>query len=70
MNTNTQIKQIAERIKELRDILDMSSAQVAKEVGMEVFLLTDCLINKESCDISAYPNGNFEQLIEYIKAKG
>ncbi|MBR2847813.1 MAG: cupin domain-containing protein [Clostridia bacterium] len=34
MNTNTQIKQIAERIKELRDILDMSSAQVAQEVGI------------------------------------
>ena len=31
---NTQIKQIAERIKELRDILDMSSAQVAQEVGI------------------------------------
>ncbi len=31
---NTQIKQIAERIKELRDILDMSASQVAQEVGI------------------------------------
>ena len=39
----------------------------AAQVGMKVFLLTDCLINKEGRDISAYPQGSFEQLLEYVK---
>lgn len=41
---------------------DMEAAQNA---GMSVFLLTDCLINKERKDISAYPRGSFEQLIDF-----
>ena len=41
---------------------DMEAAQKA---GMSVFLLTDCLINKERKDISAYPRGSFEQLIDF-----
>ena len=39
----------------------------AAQVGMKVFLLTDCLINKDGRDISAYPQGSFEQLLEYVK---
>jgi hypothetical protein len=30
---------------------------------MQVFLLTDCLINKDGVDISIYPNGNFDDLL-------
>ena len=41
---------------------DMGAAQKA---GMSVFLLTDCLINKERNDISAYPRGSFEQLMDF-----
>ena len=41
---------------------DMEAAQKA---GMSVFLLTDCLINKERNDISAYPRGSFEQLMDF-----
>ena len=41
---------------------DMEAAQKA---GMNVFLLTDCLINKERKDISVYPRGSFEQLIDF-----
>ena len=41
---------------------DMEAAQTA---GMSVFLLTDCLINKERKDISSYPRGSFEQLLDY-----
>ena len=40
----------------------------AKDLGMEVFLITDCLINKSGEDISAYPNGNFADLLEYVKS--
>lgn len=41
---------------------DMSAA----DVGMKVFLLTDCLINKKDIDISLYPHGGFNDLIRYI----
>ena len=46
---------------------DVGDDMVASALGMKVFLLTDCLINKENVDISQYPNGNFEKLTEYIK---
>ncbi len=46
---------------------DTSEDMVAKTLGIDVFLLTDCLINKTEENISEYPNGNFEDLIEYIK---
>lgn len=41
---------------------DMEAAQKA---GMNVFLLTDCLINKKRKDISVYLRGSFEQLIDF-----
>ena len=41
---------------------DMSAA----DVGMKVFLLTDCLINKKNADISLYPHGGFDDLVRYI----
>lgn len=46
---------------------DVDDDMVAKDVGMGVFLLTDCLINKNNVDISAYPHGGFDELKEYIK---
>ncbi|MCD7752002.1 MAG: HAD family hydrolase [Lachnospiraceae bacterium] len=48
---------------------DVSEDMVAETVGMKVFLLTNCLINKERCDISVYPRGNFKQLINILKNK-
>ena len=45
---------------------DVEEDMVAENIGMKVFLLTDCLINKEKRDISAFPNGSFEQLTEYV----
>lgn len=39
----------------------------AKALGMQVFLLTDCLINKENVDISEIPNGGFENLRTYLE---
>lgn len=46
---------------------DVTEDMVAHTVGMKVFLLTDCLINKGRNDISQYPRGSFEQLIRYVK---
>lgn len=46
---------------------DVTEDMVAGTIGMKVFLLTDCLINKENKDISVYPNGSFRELMDYIK---
>ena len=45
---------------------DVSDDMPARELGMQVFLLTDCLINLNSTDISVYPHGSFAELNTYI----
>lgn len=45
---------------------DVGEDMVAAKLGMNVFLLTDCLINKLDEDISIYPNGSFAELKKYI----
>ena len=45
---------------------DVGDDMVAGKLGMKVFLLTDCLINKADINVSEYPNGNFDDLIKYI----
>lgn len=45
---------------------DVGDDMVAEKLGMNVFLLTDNLINKTETDISVFPNGNFEDLIKFI----
>ena len=45
---------------------DVDEDMVASTLGMKVFLLTDCLINKAGADISAYPQGGFDELIAYL----
>ena len=47
---------------------DAAEDMVAEKLGMKVFLLTDCLINREGKDLSAYPRGGFEQLMEFWTA--
>lgn len=47
---------------------DVSEDMVAGTLGMKVFLLTDCLINKENADISQYPHGGFPELLNYIRS--
>lgn len=46
------------------DVIEDGAAQ---KLGIKVFLLTDCLINKKGIDINAYPHGSFKELSEYIK---
>lgn len=46
---------------------DARDDMAAADIGMKVFLLTECLINKEERDISAYPSGSYADLIRYIK---
>lgn len=45
---------------------DVTEDMVAESLGMNVFLLTDCLINKEGKDITKYPRGSFSDLIAWI----
>jgi HAD superfamily hydrolase (TIGR01549 family) len=46
---------------------DVVEDMIAEKVGMHVFLLTDCLINKENKNIDQYPRGSFPELMAYIK---
>ena len=48
---------------------DATEDTAANELGIEVFLLTDFLINKKGIDISRYPNGGFDELLEYIEKR-
>ena len=45
---------------------DVGEDMIAEKLGMKVFLLTDCLINKAETDISVYPRGNFDALRNYL----
>lgn len=47
---------------------DVTEDMIARKLGMQVFLLTDCMINKNNEDISAYPHGGFPELLEYIRS--
>ena len=47
---------------------DVDDDMAARELGMQVFLLTDCLINKRGVDIDQYPHGSFEELMAFVEA--
>ena len=46
---------------------DVAEDMIAEKLGMQVFLLTDCIINKEDANISLYPRGGFDDLLEHIR---
>lgn len=47
---------------------DVQEDMVARELGMEVFLLTDCLLDRKGTDLSQYPRGGFQELLELVKS--
>ncbi len=49
---------------------DVDEDMVAEELGMQVFLLTDCLINRSGKEIAVYPNGGFAELHQYLERIG
>jgi FMN phosphatase YigB (HAD superfamily) len=61
----TQIGETAENCVMVGN--DVTEDMVAKELGMQVFLLTDCMINKENKDISQYPHGSFDALRTFLE---
>ena len=46
---------------------DTTEDAAATNAGMNFFLLTNCLLNKERKDISKFPRGSFMQLLNYIE---
>lgn len=46
---------------------DVAEDMIARQLGMKVFLLTDCLINKHKEDISQFPQGSFPELLAFIR---
>lgn len=47
---------------------DVSDDMVASKLGMKVFLLTDCMINRKNEDISVYPHGSVDELLDFINS--
>ena len=45
---------------------DAEEDTAAGKLGMQVFLLTDCLLNRKGVDIEQYPHGGFDELMDYI----
>lgn len=48
---------------------DVEEDMSAEQIGMDVFLLTDCLINKKGKATDRYPQGSFEELMIYVKER-
>ncbi len=46
---------------------DVREDMVAEQLGMEVFLLTDCVINPDSLPTQQWPHGDFAALKDYLK---
>ena len=46
---------------------DAQEDMIAESLGMKVFLLTDCLLNRKELDVSRYPQGSFDDLFSYIE---
>ena len=45
---------------------DVSEDMIAEQLGMKVFLVTDCLLNPDNKDVSCYPRGTFSDLAENL----
>lgn len=46
---------------------DVREDMIARELGMKVFLLEDCLLHAEGRDLSAYPRGGFDALKAFLR---
>ena len=46
---------------------DVSDDMVVKNIGMDSYLVTDCLINSKEEDINQYKNGSFVEFFHYVK---
>lgn len=47
---------------------DATEDLAAAKLGMRVFLVTDCLINRHNADLSGCPCGSFDDLLAYLRS--
>lgn len=47
---------------------DVGEDMPAEKLGMKVFLLTDCLINKQNADIRRWPHGGYPKLQSWLRS--
>lgn len=45
---------------------DATEDLAARDVGIETYLITDCLVDKEGKDLTDVPHGTFAQLFDYL----
>ena len=45
---------------------DVEDDMVADQLGMRVFLLTDCLINNKGDDLSEFPHGDLAEMQSFL----
>lgn len=48
---------------------DVEEDMIARKLGMQVFLLTDCLLNKYDKDVNEFPHGDFAALRAFLFEK-
>ena len=46
---------------------DVEEDMIARTIGMHVYLLPKCLINRKNKDISQYPHGDFDELLRFAE---
>lgn len=46
---------------------DVGDDMIAESLGINCFLLTDCLINRKNEDITKYTHGDYNALVDFIK---
>ena len=49
---------------------DVGEDMICEELGMKVFLIGKYIINKENKDISRFPQGDFHDLVKYVRYLG
>ena len=47
---------------------DVDEDMIVQQLGMQGFLLTDCLINRSQSDITRWPHGGFDELQQWLNA--
>ncbi len=48
---------------------DIDEDMIVSKLGLDVFLLTDCLINRHNTDVNLFNHGSFDDLKQYISKK-
>ena len=61
---------VEEGLTEEEAVLQIGSVEdvAARQVGMQVFLIDDCLLNGDKADMDTIPHGNFDDAIRFVKA--